>query len=167
MCALSICTPRKQEHDKDNLAIQAVEAADLQGKFWEMHDLLFEKQAEWSALAPSDFEAWATAQAAGLGMDAIRFRSDFEGTVVAGRLQQAIQFTAGVQPFAPPRLFVNSTSPYTRLADFASLDTVVRMDALTARQFSACPPESIDPLKQYIATLHTAKGDVVFQLYPG
>jgi cyclophilin family peptidyl-prolyl cis-trans isomerase/protein-disulfide isomerase len=161
--------------DKDNLAIQAVEAADLQGKFWEMHDLLFEKQAEWSALAPADFEAWATAQAAGLGtpalaagasVDAARFRSDFEGPVVADRLQQAIRFTAGVQPFAPPLLFVNSTSPYIALADFASLDTVVRMDALAARQFSACPPESIDPLKQYIATLHTAKGDVVLQLYP-
>ena len=152
--------------DKDNLAIQAVEAADLQGKFWEMHDLLFEKQAEWSALTPADFEAWATAQAAGLGMDAARFQSDFEGPVVADRLQQANQFTAGVQPFAPPLLFVNSASPYIALADFASLDTVVRMDALTARQFSACPLESIDPLKQYIVTLHTAKGDVVLQLYP-
>jgi cyclophilin family peptidyl-prolyl cis-trans isomerase len=63
-------------------------------------------------------------------------------------------------------LFVNSASPYTSLADFASLDTIVRMDALTLRQFSACPPMSIDPLKQYIVTLHTAKGDVVLQLYP-
>ena len=154
------------DRDKDNLAIQAVEAADLQGKFWEMHDLLFEKQAEWSTLVPADFEAWTTAQAAGLGVDAARFRSDFEGPAVAERLQQAIQFTAGVQPFAPPLLFVNSASPYIALADFASLDTVVRMDALEAHQFSACPPESINPLKQYAVTLHTAKGDVVLQLYP-
>jgi len=152
--------------DKDKLAIQAVEAADLQGKFWEMHDLLFEKLAEWSTLPPADFEAWAMAQAAGMGMDAARFRSDFEGPLVADHLQQAIQSTAGDRPFAPPLLFVNSASRYTALADFASLDTVVRMDALTARQFSACPPESIDPLKQYIVTLHTAKGDVVLQLYP-
>jgi len=174
----------QKDRDKDNLAIQAVEAADLQGKFWEMHDLLFEKQAEWSALAPADFEAWATTQASDLGtpalpgtacqgrcaagasVDAARFQADFEGPVVADRLQQAIQSAAGVQPVVPPLLFVNSTSPYTSLADFASLDTVVRMDALAARQFSACPPKSIDPLKQYIATLHTAKGDVVFQLYP-
>jgi cyclophilin family peptidyl-prolyl cis-trans isomerase len=63
-------------------------------------------------------------------------------------------------------LYVNSTSPYTGLADFASLDTVVRMDALVARQFSACPPNNIDPLKQYIITLHTTNGDVAFQLYP-
>jgi peptidylprolyl isomerase len=143
-----------------------VEAADLQGKFWEMHGLLFEKQAEWIEMKPADFEAWTTTQAAGLGMEPTRFRSDFEGTVVADRLQQALQFNSGDQSFAPPLLFVNSTSPYTALADFASLDTVVRMNALAARQFSACPPESIDPLKQYIVTLHTSKGDVVLQLYP-
>jgi cyclophilin family peptidyl-prolyl cis-trans isomerase/protein-disulfide isomerase len=154
------------DRDKDNLAIQAVEAADLQGKFWEMHDLLFEKQVEWSALAPMEFEAWSTTQATSLGLDAVRFRSDFEGQVVADRLQQAIQFTTGVQPFTPPLLFVNSTSPYIAFADFASLDTVVRLDALAAYQFSACPPESIDPHKQYIVTLHTTKGDVVLQLYP-
>jgi cyclophilin family peptidyl-prolyl cis-trans isomerase/protein-disulfide isomerase len=152
-------------NDKDNLAIQAVEAADLQDKFWEMNDLLFEKQAEWIALAPSDFEAWAAIQATGLGMNPTKFRTDFVGNVVEDRLQQAIQSVA-LQPFVPPRLYVNSTSPYTSLADFASLDTVVRMDALVARQFSACPPNIIDPFKQYIATLHTTKGDVVLQLYP-
>jgi cyclophilin family peptidyl-prolyl cis-trans isomerase/protein-disulfide isomerase len=159
----------QKNRDKDYLAIQAAEAADLQDKFWEMHDLLFESQAEWSdgsGLAPADFEAWAVAQVASLGMDAVRFQSDFEGPVVADRLQQVIQGTAAGQPFTPPRLFVNSTSPYTALADFASLDTVVRLVALAARQFNACPPGSIDPLKQYIVTLHTAKGDIVLQLYP-
>jgi cyclophilin family peptidyl-prolyl cis-trans isomerase len=151
--------------DKDNLSVQAVEAADLQGKFWEMHDLLFEKQTEWIKLAPSDFETWAVNQAESLGMNPTVFRADFEGTVVKDRLQQAIQSVA-LQPFASPRLYVNSTSPYIALADFASLDIVVRMDALVARQFSACPPNNIDPLIQYIATMHTTKGDVVFQLYP-
>ncbi len=28
-------------------AARATEAAALQGKFWEMHDLIFEKQSEW------------------------------------------------------------------------------------------------------------------------
>ena len=152
------------DRDKDALAIQAVEAADLQGKFWEMHDLLFEKQAEWSALAPAAFEAWALQQAAGLGMDATLFQADFNGAVVAGRLQTIL--SAGDQSISPPVLFVNRTSLYAGLADFASLDTVVRMEALTAHQFSGCPSWVIDPRKQYVATLHTAKGDVVIQLYP-
>ena len=157
-------TPRS-DHDKDALATQAVEAADLQGKYWEMHDLLFDKQADWSALAPSAFQAWAMQQAAGLGMDPAKFQTDFNGKTVADRVQKAVQSTAA-QPIVPPILFVNSASRYTGLSDFASLDTVVRMEALTARQFSACPPWGIDPLKQYIATLHTARGDVVIQLMP-
>jgi cyclophilin family peptidyl-prolyl cis-trans isomerase/protein-disulfide isomerase len=151
--------------DKDALATQAVEAADLQGKFWEMHDLLFDKQVTWSALAPAAFQAWVMQQAAGLGMDPAKFQADFGGKTVADRLQQALQSTAA-QPIVPPIMFVNGNSPYTGLADFASLDTVVRMEALTARQFSTCPAWVIDPLKQYIATLHTVKGDVVIQLFP-
>jgi cyclophilin family peptidyl-prolyl cis-trans isomerase len=63
-------------------------------------------------------------------------------------------------------MFINGNTPYTGLADFPSLDTVVRLDALTARQFSACPPWTINPLKQYVVTLHTVKGDIVIQLYP-
>ncbi len=154
-----------EERDKDALAVQSAEAADLQGRFWEMNDLLFEKQAEWSALAPAEFIEWAVQQAAGLGMDEAQFRADFQGEVVAARLQQSLQATAS-QSLTPPVLFVNSSSPYNGLADFASLDSVVRMAALTARQFSECPPWDINPLKQYLATLHTAKGDVVVQLYP-
>ena len=42
--------PANPFHDKAALATQATEAAGLQGKFWDMHDLLFERQAEWSAL---------------------------------------------------------------------------------------------------------------------
>jgi cyclophilin family peptidyl-prolyl cis-trans isomerase/protein-disulfide isomerase len=154
------------DQDKDALAIQAAEAADLQGKFWEMHDLLFEKLSEWTNLPPAGFEAWAAGQASGLGMDAARFQSDFSGATVAGRLQQALQSAAAIQSLSLPLMYVNSNTPYSGLADFASLDEVVRLYALTRRQFSACPAWVIDPLKQYIATLHTAKGDIVIQLLP-
>jgi cyclophilin family peptidyl-prolyl cis-trans isomerase len=155
----------QKNNDKDYLSIQAAEAADLQGKFWEMHDLLFQKLSEWSQLNPMDFETWVSSQATGLGLDAAQFRSDFQGPLVASRLQQSIQFSSN-QSFIPPLLFVNSTSPYSALADFNSLDTVVRLKGLAARQFSACPPENINPLKQYIIILHTSKGDVVLQLFP-
>jgi len=154
------------DRDKDYLAIQAVEAADLQGKFWEMHDLLFETLNEWSGVAPADFKAWVTAKAASLGMDSSRFQTDFEGALVTGRLQQAIKFTADAKLDSPPRLFVNSTTPYTSLADFPSLDMVVRMKALADRQFSACPTVSLNPQKQYLVTMHTSKGDVSLQLFP-
>ncbi|MFH1907633.1 MAG: thioredoxin domain-containing protein, partial [Chloroflexota bacterium] len=82
--------PLSSEHDKAVLAAQAAEAADLQGKFWEMHDLLYASQGEWSALKAEAFETWARQQATGLGMDGDRFQSDMKGEVVKARVEQAI-----------------------------------------------------------------------------
>src|SRR4051794_17260327 len=48
--------PRAFDHPKAPLAAEAAEAAAEHGKFWEMHDLLFEHQ---SALEPADLEGYA------------------------------------------------------------------------------------------------------------
>lgn len=57
-------------------AALAAEAAGNQGKFWEMHDILFEKQDEWSNLAnPKEkFLEYATE----LGLDLDKFESFYE-----------------------------------------------------------------------------------------
>jgi protein-disulfide isomerase len=61
-------------HEYGMLSAQAAYAAHLQGKFWEMHDLLYKRQKEWagSADAYPYFEAYAS----GLGMDMTSFRTD-------------------------------------------------------------------------------------------
>lgn len=157
--------PLTGEHDKAALAIQAVEAAGMQGKFWEMHDLLFAKQAEWSGLAAQAFPAWAEGQAAGLGMDAAQYQADFQSEAVQAVATQSVQFAAGASQPTVPLVFVNSASPYTGPVDFPNLYQVVRLTALAQRQFPFCPPMQVNPLKQYIATLRTGRGDVVVQLY--
>ena len=48
--------PLTSIHQNSMLAAQATEAAGLQGKFWEMHDILFINQKDWSNLAPYDAE---------------------------------------------------------------------------------------------------------------
>jgi cyclophilin family peptidyl-prolyl cis-trans isomerase/protein-disulfide isomerase len=157
--------PQPDVYDKSTLAIQAAEAADLQGKFWEMHDLLYTRQAEWIGLAPGDFPAWVAAQAAGLGLDAGQFQADFAGEEVQARVAGAVGFAAGVQQPALPMLFINSTSPYSGLIDLASLETMFQFGLLQPRRFMACPPMTVDPLRQYTAALQTEYGDVVLQLY--
>jgi protein-disulfide isomerase len=42
--------PLPQLHPNAQKAAEAAECARDQGKFWEMHDILFDKQAEWSSL---------------------------------------------------------------------------------------------------------------------
>ncbi|MBU2612015.1 MAG: peptidylprolyl isomerase [Chloroflexi bacterium] len=156
--------PLSGEHNKAVIAAQAAEAADLQGMFWQMHDFLFARQGDWSALTVEAFEAWARQQAAALGMDGERFQADLMSEAVKASVAQAVIFAAGLPAPVLPILLING-QPYRGLADFDSLDQTVRLYALIERQFSACPPLTIDPLKQYLATLHTARGEVVIQLY--
>jgi len=147
-------------HTLDPLAIQAVDAAYLQGKYWEMHDLLFEKEAAWSGLTPGAFTNWVAGQAAGLGLNADLFRSDFQSPEVTTAVASPPSFT----PQSLPLVFINSDTPYNGQIDFAGVDQVVSLLALTKKQHTSCPPMVIDPTRQYLASLQTPKGTIVIQL---
>lgn len=61
-------------HKNADYAAAAAEAAGIQGKFWEMHDMLFETQNDWanSADALKTFSTYAQ----GLGLDVKKFDAD-------------------------------------------------------------------------------------------
>lgn len=72
-------------HANAEVASRAAEAAALQGKFWEMHDVLFEKQNEWgTSLKPYDiFNGYA--QTIGLNVD--QFKTDIDSTKVIDKIR--------------------------------------------------------------------------------
>jgi cyclophilin family peptidyl-prolyl cis-trans isomerase len=66
-----------------------------------------------------------------------------------------------------PTLFVNGQPwPSNVLMSGYNLSTVIELTMLEDRQFSECPPMTINPTRQYFATLHTEKGDIVIELFP-
>lgn len=65
-------------------AARASEAAGLQGKFWEMADLLYARQAEWSKAAPA--RPLFVGYAQQLGLDTARFQQDIDSTAVSMRV---------------------------------------------------------------------------------
>ena len=69
-------------------AVHAAEAAAVQGKFWEMHDLLFEHQA---ALEDSDLIGYAKT----LALDAGRMKDELAAGTHANRVRQ--DFRSGVR----------------------------------------------------------------------
>lgn len=73
--------PLVQIHQNAFAASRAAEAAALQNKFWEMHDLLYENQQSWgTASSPNTyFEAYAEQ----LGLDVTRFKSDMGSSQVS------------------------------------------------------------------------------------
>lgn len=54
----------------------AAEAAGLQGKYWEMHDLLYKKQNEWSTLTTDERTNKFTDYAKELSLDTDKFKTD-------------------------------------------------------------------------------------------
>lgn len=156
--------PLVGRNDKALFAAQTVEAAHMQGKFWEMHDLLYSQQENWVDLPPEDFEQWSAAQASALGMDVERYQADVKSEAVVDLVQGNFERAQEFGPFAVPLIIINGEI-YLGPQDYSSLNDIVRLILLGKRQFTECPPYIVESAKQYIATLHTEKGDVVVQLF--
>lgn len=72
--------PLVQIHPHATLAAQAAEAAALQGKFWDMHDVLFNTQSEWAV--QEDPRAFFASLAESIGLDTTTFQTDLESEEV-------------------------------------------------------------------------------------
>ena len=152
-------------NDKAAISTQAAEAANLQGKFWDMHDLLFQKQAEWTKLDPAKFQDWVTEQAVSLDMDKTRFKADLTSPAIAAIPQQAWKDGQKIDLPGVPLILMNGEIMKWGPMVLSNLENIVRLDLLAKQQFKSCPPYKLDPTKQYQATLKTAKGDVVIRLF--
>jgi len=78
-------------HPTAPLAAQATEAAAFQGKFWEMHDILFEKQESWGGLSEEETIEIFVAYAQDIGLDVDKFRVDLESEAVMVAVVEDIQ----------------------------------------------------------------------------
>ena len=76
--------PLVPTHPHALAAASAAEAAGLQGKFWEMHKLIYDHQNDWKALfdVRPIFEGYAQQ----IGLDMERFKRDSGGDLVAQRI---------------------------------------------------------------------------------
>jgi protein-disulfide isomerase len=92
--------PLVNMHPHALAAAEAAEAAGAQGRFWEMHDQLYEHQ---DALEPDDLLAYAEA----IGLDLVRFARDIDAGVHTQRIQEDLEsgLRSGVQ--GTPTFYIN------------------------------------------------------------
>jgi len=150
--------------DKSELAILAALAADEQGQFWAMYDLLFAKYNEWTVLAPAKFNAWAVKEAVGLGMDGDQFTAAINAPETATRMMSMYDAAKQLSIAAVPLVLINGEQFF--LLDYKNMNDTIGIIALGRKQFTTCPPFNIDTSKQYTAVIQTEKGDIVLQLFP-
>lgn len=91
------------EHARD--AALAAEAAGLQGRFWEMHDMLFREQPVWSSA--SDAEMLFDSYAETLGLDLNRFRRDVKSDKVRKRIESDQTRASAMGVKVAPTLFID------------------------------------------------------------
>lgn len=94
--------PLAEAHPHARLAAQAAEAAAAQGRFWEMHDMLFEHQ---DALGMEDLVGYAES----LALDTARFERDLESRTYEKKVRD--DFRNGVRSGVngTPTFFVNGS----------------------------------------------------------
>ena len=110
--------PVSEQHPHAQHAAEVAEAAGAQGKFWEMHDRLYQRQ---SALADDDLLAYARE----LGLDADRVRRELTAHVHAARVRE--DFLSGVRSgvSGTPRFFINGR-PHEEPGDATTLRVALR-----------------------------------------
>ncbi len=150
--------------DKSDKAILAALAADEQGKFWVMYDLLFAKYGEWTSLKPEDFNAWAVREAVTAGVDGDQLEAAINASETTSRMTVMYEAAKRLNISAVPLILINGEPLY--LLDYKNINDTVGLIALGQKQFTSCPAFDIDPAKQYIATIQTEKGNIVMQLFP-
>ncbi len=87
-------------HPKAPAAHAAAEAAHRQGRFWEMHDRIFENQRE---MSPQKYEEYA----AEIGLDLEQYKRDLVSEEVKSRIDADTQEAAKVGNRGTPGFFIN------------------------------------------------------------
>ncbi|MGC9968793.1 MAG: thioredoxin domain-containing protein [Minisyncoccia bacterium] len=95
-------------HPNAGISSQAAEAAGLQGKFWEMHDLLYQKQNEWAGAASSSVvNQYFDKYASSLGLDVNKFNQNINANPVVSKVQADVAGGNAAQIDHTPTFFVN------------------------------------------------------------
>lgn len=109
--------PLTQIHKNAMLAAQATEAAGMQGKFWEMGDLILSKQREWKS--HSEAEKYFVDYAKEIGLMPEIFKENLRSEDITNRIDLDIKRAKFLNVTAIPSVFING-----KLLGFEELDNL-------------------------------------------
>lgn len=117
-------------HPNAFAAARAAEAAGNQGKFWEMHDTLFENQSLWGQISTnqqSTFEGYAE----GLGLNIEKFKTDYESETTGNRINRDISSATQFNVAGTPTFILNGEkieNPGSKEGFAAILDNALKQN---------------------------------------
>lgn len=99
--------PLSSMHPNARAAAAAAEAGGLQGKYWEMHNIIYENQSGWQSVSAQDRTDLFVGYGTQLGLDGDQLKKDMASTQVSQKIDfdMAIGKQAGVH--ATPTFYLN------------------------------------------------------------
>jgi len=110
--------PLREIHPHAQAAAEAAEAAGRQGRFWEMHDVLFRNQLRLEAA-----DLWRYAER--IGLDVERFEADVVDRATLARIERDVETGDQSGVDGTPSLFINGLR-YRGPRDTAGLERALR-----------------------------------------
>jgi protein-disulfide isomerase len=147
-------------HDKAYEAATAAEAAGLQGRFWDMQNLLFTNQATWTA-NPDYRRIWEE-YASKIGLDLERFKNDMAGLNAKSRVDADLQRGRALNISSTPTVFVNGVSIPFEQINVEMLRQIIDGELQKGQsnqqgQTNSGAPTSVAPTKSNTANTATNK----------
>ena len=152
-------------HDKADLAGTAAEIGAQEDHFWELHDILFERQQEWVDLDREGFAEWLIAVASELELDPELFLIELS----SGKYQAAMStaYQTGIEAGIPGTPFIFMNGVWYRLNPTAiNLEASIRLELLKTKQYVEPPQIELTEGTLYFAHIELDQGEIIVQLFP-
>jgi protein-disulfide isomerase len=94
-------------HPNARVAAAVAEAAGLQGKFWEMHNKLYETQSSWETLNSSERTDFFVSYAKEMGLNAETFKTDLASAKVNQKISYDQAIGKKINVNATPTFYLN------------------------------------------------------------
>ncbi|MBC7869096.1 thioredoxin domain-containing protein [Candidatus Saccharibacteria bacterium] len=94
-------------HANAKAAAATVEAAGLQGKYWEMYNMIYQNQKAWSNLSGTERTGVFVGYAAALGLDEAKFETDLTNPAIAKKISFDQTIGKKIGADATPTFYLN------------------------------------------------------------
>ena len=152
--------PLPSIHDLAYISAMSAEAAGAQGKFWEMHDLLYQNQQQWNIYTEEQFIDWAIFQAEALELDVDQFTADLNDKDVRAEIEAVNQERLSQGMHYTPFVVINGRVWRENKPNLYGLIGIYAYNG-----YEECPPWVIEEGQDYTASLDTSAGQIDIELY--
>ena len=114
--------PLSNIHENAKLSAASAEAAGLQGKFWEMHDMIYENQELWAK--DNNAKEIFTGYAKTLGLDEDKFKNDIDSKEIRDKISESYREGILLNVTGTPTFFLNGEK-MTNPRSFEEFDKVI------------------------------------------